>query len=241
MFTSRSEFVVGRKLGEGSYATVRKAIHIASEETYALKIISLDELDLDDYENVQKEIEIHSSIESKYVIRLIDYFEDSNKVYLVLEFAHYGNLYKYMQSKFPLPVETIGRMWTQAVLAIEFLHSQAIVMRDLKPENILLDKQLNVKICDFGWAARIQDAEYRSRKAGTYVYMSPESLQGMLQGFASDVWSLGVLLYEMTHHKEPYMIGFSCDEQLKFIKEDDVKFKNISDDRIQKLIKKMLY
>ena len=236
VFNSISEFILGRKLGDGAYAVVRKAIHIESEATYAIKIIALASLGENDYENVEKELDIHSTIEHPHIIGLVDFFKDDEKVYLVLEFAHKGNLFKFMHDHVPPDPELMGTMWAQTVSAIAYLHSEDIIMRDLKPENILVSKDLGVKICDFGWAARIDDVEYRKLKAGTYIYMSPESLLGKLQSFQSDVWSLGVLLFEMHHNREPFSCGISCHEQLYFIREQQVYFKSGLDERVKILV-----
>lgn len=223
-------------MGDGAYAVVRKAIHIQSEATYAIKIIALSSLGENDYENVEKELDIHSSIQHKHIIGLVDFFMDSEKVYLVLEFAQKGNLFKFMHQNLDTDPRVLGKMWAQTVTAIDYLHKRDIIMRDLKPENILVTKSLDIKICDFGWAARIEDVEYRRLKAGTYIYMSPESLQGKLQSFQSDVWSLGVLLFEMHHNREPFSCGISCHEQLYFIREQKVFFKSGLDPRVQTLV-----
>ena len=235
-FNSISEFILGRKLGDGAYAVVRKAIHIQSEETFAIKIIALESLGENDYENVEKELDIHSSISHPAIIKLVDFFQDAEKVYLVLEFAEKGNLFKFMHQSLTPDPELMGRMWAQTVSAIEYLHGRDVIMRDLKPENILVTRSLDIKICDFGWAARIDDVEYRRLKAGTYIYMSPESLLGKLQGFQTDVWSLGVLLFEMHHNREPFSCGISCQEQLFFIREQQVYFKSGIDSRVKLLV-----
>lgn len=89
--------------------------------------------------------------------------------------------------------------------AIEYIHSQEFVLRDLKPENVLIDNKTKlIKICDFGWASSINDKEWLKEKAGTFVYMSPESLRSEIQGFESDTWALGILLYELFYNKEPF-------------------------------------
>jgi serine/threonine protein kinase len=235
-FSNISEFILGRKLGDGAYAVVRKAIHIASESTFAIKIIELSSLGENDYENVEKELDIHSSIHHEAIIGLVDFFQDDEKVYLVLEFAEKGNLFKFMHQNLTPDPEMMGKMWAQTVSAIEYLHTKDIIMRDLKPENILVTKDFNVKICDFGWAARIDDVEYRRLKAGTYIYMSPESLMGKLQSFQTDVWSLGVLLFEMHHNREPFSCGVSCQEQLFFIRQQQVYFKDDVDPRVKVLV-----
>lgn len=240
MFNSINDFVLGRKLGDGAYAVVKKAIHIETNEHYAIKIIRLEDLTENEYENVEKELEIHSSLNHKNIIRLYDFFLENNNVYLILEFASKGNLFKFMNRNIPLPNDIVGKLWTQTVDAIHFLHQNDIIMRDLKPENIILKDDLTVKICDFGWAARIDHVEYRRLKAGTYIYMSPESLSGKLQNKPSDLWSLGVLLFELIHYREPFACGINCNEQLKYILEGHIVYSNIIDPRVKEIIEQLL-
>ena len=112
-------------------------------------------------------------------------------------------------------------------------------MRDLKPENLLLDNDWNIKLCDLGWAARVDDAEYCTVKAGTYAYMSPESLRGKRQAEKSDIWSLGILLYELTYNKEPFN-GQSCSEQLSKIRNTILDFQSPINPEAQSLILALL-
>lgn len=76
--------------------------------------------------------------------------------------------------------------------------------RDLKPENILLDKKQNVKICDFGWSAEYKEQEIRQTLCGTYEYMAPEIFFKNKQTKKTDIWALGVLLYEILHGHAPF-------------------------------------
>lgn len=111
-------------------------------------------------------------------------------------------------------------------------------MRDLKPENIVLDGKNNAKICDFGWAADLKDVTVPI-KAGTYAYMSPESLSGTLQGEKSDVWSLGIFLFELCFNKEPFQ-GRSCNEMLKAIKTTEIDFSGRAVQSAKELIASVL-
>ncbi len=96
------------------------------------------------------------------------------------------------------------------------MHLNNYIHRDLKPENILIDGKV-LKICDFGWASHVRDTEWLVVSGGTYAYMSPESLMGKKQGAESDIWALGVLLYELFLAKEPFS-GQTSEDQLKIIK-----------------------
>lgn len=106
----------------------------------------------------------------------------------------------------------IRTIFCQVASAISHVHGRGYVLRDLKPENVLLDSQNCVKICDFGWCAPLDDLTFRSSRAGTLAYMSPESLCAQPQDQASDLWSLGVLLFEMFLNKEPFLPIKSVEE-----------------------------
>ena len=93
----------------------------------------------------------------------------------------------------------------QTVSAIQFLHSLDLVHRDLKPENLLIDECNNVKLCDFGWCVKLDD-QPRNTFCGTYEYMAPEVVKEDPYSKAIDVWSLGVLLYEILHGYSPFRV-----------------------------------
>jgi len=212
IFGSISEFALGKVLGSGAFASVSEAVHRSSGVRYAVKEIKLRNLSVLDQENVEKELEIHSRLSCEHLIKLYDFLVEGNSVYLVLEYASRGNLFRHMNRK-KISESEIRKLFVQTALALDYLHSQGVIMRDLKPENLLLDNNMNIKLCDLGWAARLDDVDYCTVKAGTYAYMSPESLRGQRQTEKTDIWSLGILLYELSYNKEPYN-GQSCSEQL---------------------------
>lgn len=235
-FSSISEFLLGPVIGDGGFAKVRRVTHRISKAQFAAKIIHLSAMGLGDIENIEKELEIHASLDSPYIVKLIDFFEEAKVVYLIMELVSKGNLYQYMFKRFPLPVADALRFWVGTVRAIDYLHSNAIYMRDIKSENVLIGADLGIKLCDFGWASRMSDFEYRRLQGGTYIYMSPESLRGELQGFESDLWSLGVLLYELIHYREPFKIGRSSKEQLEIIRDSKIEFKEGLDRPIREMV-----
>ena len=239
-FSSIQEFSLGEELGEGAIATVRLATHKASGTKYAIKDVEVETLSEQDFENVEKELEIHRNLDHPFIIKLHDFFEENGHVYIILENAPNGNLFKHLTKNNPLDPDEIGRFWLQTVKAIEYLHSKRILMRDLKPENLLLDADKNIKVCDFGWATRMDDLEYKKLKGGTFAYMSPETLDGREQDTYSDVWSLGILLFELYHNREPFTPGDSCEEQLYFLNIGRIVYKMGLDRIVSNIIEKLL-
>lgn len=127
------------------------------------------------------------------------------KISILLELAERNSLFFYIHSQKGLPENLALRFLYQTALALQYLHGRGIVHRDIKPENILLFKDFTVKICDFGWSCQMSaGSTLRRSVCGTYEYMSPEVLSRSAHSFETDVWALGILLYEMLHGAPPY-------------------------------------
>ena len=158
---------------------VYEATHLSTGDRYAVKRVDFNKISDLDRENVEKELEVHIRLNFDHIVRLVDFLLEENVLYMILELCTNGNLYRYMNRR-RLRLYDIKKIFRQTCLAIEYLHNLGIIMRDLKPENLILDRMNNVKLCDFGWAAQETDTDYCKIKAGTYAYMSPESLSEQL-------------------------------------------------------------
>lgn len=131
--------------------------------------------------------------------------EIDNVVYILLEYAPNHTLFFYIHPTKGVPERLALRMLYQTTVALKYLHSIGIVHRDIKPENLLLDEGFNIKLCDFGWSAYLDDATQRRNSiCGTYEYMSPEILDNRGHDFKTDIWQLGILMYEMIYGKPPH-------------------------------------
>lgn len=108
-----------------------------------------------DLHNIKTEITIHRKLDHPNIIKFHDYIQKDNNVYLVLDFAENGNLYSYLHKRRQnLNADEVFNFFYQTCLAIQYLHQNDVLHRDIKPENLLLDKNHNIRLCDFGWAAR---------------------------------------------------------------------------------------
>lgn len=119
-----------------------------------------------------------------------------------MEKACNSSLFFYIDCTKGIGEEMALRFLYQTCRAVQYLHMNNVIHRDIKPENILLDRDFFVKLCDFGCATRIDAPAKRTSVCGTYEYMSPEVVdnqQCIGQTAKVDIWSLGVLLYEMLH------------------------------------------
>ena len=119
------------------------------------------------------------------------------------------------------------------------MHSKHLVHRDIKPENVLMDDQLNPKLCDFGWSIELRKNESRKTFCGTYEYMAPEIFETENYNGAVDVWSLGILLYELIHGISPFA-GTSIFHIYKNIIKENITFKPNINPNAKALIQKIL-
>lgn len=223
IFSHINEFMLKEKLGSGGFSTVYKAFHKTSRKMYAIKVIDFSQLSLLDQVNIEKEIRAHKVMNHKNVVQLYDFFWIDNHVYLVMEYCMGGDLFGYIRDCSPLNHVEIQRIFKQTVDGVAHVHTKGFINRDIKPENILIDRHGNIKICDFGWSTHKNEDEYRKLNAGTIQYMAPENLTGDYQDFKSDIWSLGILLYELFNGIEPYP-GKNSKDQLRLIYEGEITY-----------------
>ena len=192
-------------IGRGGYGKIYLAKNTKDNKEYAIKYISKEKMKQVGVDGsvIQREIDVHIRINHPRIIKLHSFLEDKYNYYLALEYAPNGNLYQYIQKKKGMPESEAFKYFIQVSSAIYFLHKHGYVHRDIKPENILLDNNLDVKLCDFGWCVSVEKGE-RTTFCGTYEYMAPEMVNDELYDMGIDIWSLGVLLYEMIHGYSPF-------------------------------------
>lgn len=151
--------------------------------------------------NIDEEIRIHNLVFHPNIVQIIDFKETPDAIYILLDIAENGCVFFYIHSRRGLPEQIAIRFFYQTVLAVKYIHGMGILHRDIKPENLLLDSNYNILLCDFGWACSTFEYDKRQSICGTFEYMSPEI--AMLKGhdIKTDIWSLGILLYEFIHGK----------------------------------------
>lgn len=194
-FTCVSDIVYqkknGRKtIGSGSFGNVKLISHRKDpSQQFALKSMTIvDELER---KYIMQEIELHLLLKHPYIILMHDYFIEEEKAYVVLEYAERGDLFRFLHRSIHVQKQDLKRIFIQTLMAFAYLHSKDVLHRDLKPENILLNKDLDVKVCDFGWSAKYSESESRETLCGTAEYMAPEVMYGKKQTKKTDVWALG--------------------------------------------------
>ncbi|KAI1097650.1 Pkinase-domain-containing protein [Jackrogersella minutella] len=189
------------RLGKGHFAEVYLCVEKSTGQRYAVKIFTthpgLDEKSKTD--GLQQEIAVLMGVSHPNVLCLKDTFNEKNAVYLVLELAPEGELFNFIVMKQKLTEAETRKLFIQLFQGIKYLHDRNIVHRDVKPENILLvDKDLHVKLADFGLAKIIGEESFTTTLCGTPSYVAPEILaevKNRKYTKAVDIWSLGVVLY----------------------------------------------
>ena len=207
---ARRGMLVKQTLGSGSYSKVKFAFCLnygdGSHRTAAVKIIDRNKAPKD-FQNrfLPRELTIWPKMKHPNIVRFIELFEDTNRVYMVLEYAERGDVLRYIQKSGAIPVH-LARNWVRQVCdAVRYLHDQDITHRDLKLENLLLDKVFNVKICDFGFVKDDSMKELSKTYCGSKSYASPEILRGEpYDPKKADIWALGVILYIFVTGKMPF-------------------------------------
>ena len=226
------------KLGRGTYSEVKLVQHQNTKQYYALKVIKKSLLAVSlPVATLFREISLHKSLVHDNIIRLYDQLEDNSRIYLVLEYASKSDLFHYIQSNKRIQESEACKIFVEVCLAVKHMHDNGIIHRDIKPENILLSDNNQIKICDLGWSAYCD--EPRKTFCGTLDYMSPEILEGLSYSFPSDIWSLGILLYELLHGKAPFNEMSNKDKTNAVINKNYPINKNISI-AAKKLIHKIL-
>lgn len=120
-----------------------------------------------------------------------------------MDYVNCGTLFNMIKKKNGMDEKTAFKYFIHTAAAVNFLHENNLVHRDLKPENLLIDENGTVKLCDFGWCVELAVGN-RSTFCGTYEYMAPEIIKESPYNSGIDVWSLGVLLYELIHGYSPF-------------------------------------
>lgn len=194
------------KLGEGTYAKVRRAYSYSEKCRVAIKIVSRSRLNARFQQKfLPRELKIVRNMRHPHIIELLEMFESNGVIFLIMELARHGDLLEYVQKKNALRDTEARTVFSQILSAVEHLHFHGVYHRDLKCENILLDwgpTGITAKITDFGFAREWSEAfKPCSTYCGSAAYASPEILQAIpYDPNWADIWSLGIILYIMVRY-----------------------------------------
>lgn len=201
------EYAVQELVARTDTASIFRATDVRTGDEIAIKLPHPEvEGDLLFYQRFQREREICESLDHPAVVKA--FAKDKRSRYMVMEFAPGTMLRQVMNEQKKLPVERAVKIAVALCDALEYIHSEGVVHRDLKPENIMIDGQDRIKLIDFGIAGRSGARRLTfgklSQVMGTPDYIAPEQIQGKRGDARTDVYALGVLLYEMLTGETPF-------------------------------------
>ncbi|XP_058800439.1 ovarian-specific serine/threonine-protein kinase Lok-like [Phymastichus coffea] len=217
----KGKYAVSRTLGAGACGEVKLCFsktELAGKK-FAMKIISKSNMTItapknriNDDKQIINEVEICKKLKHPCIIKVEDFYESPQKVYIILELMEGGELFERIRKSNGLSEKLAKFIFYQIVLAVSYLHENGITHRDLKPENILLathDEETIVKVSDFGLSKLVDSHTMMKTFCGTPMYVAPEILlTGGRGAYTSqvDIWSLGVILYCSLSGLTPFRI-----------------------------------
>jgi len=198
------------QIGEGGMATVFKAYQASMDRNVAIKVLPSQLATSTEFtQRFQQEARIIAKLEHPHILPVFDFGESDGITYFAMRYLDAGTLSDKLKSEGPLSIRDIDRLFTQLAEALSYAHSFGIVHRDLKPSNALIDSQGNLFLTDFGIAKLLESASPRLTQTdaimGTPAYISPEQAQATPVDQRSDIYSLGIILYEMVTGRVPYV------------------------------------
>lgn len=199
-----NDFEIGKPLGKGKFGNVYLARERRSKYIVALKVIFKHQVQKAGCEHqLRREIEIQSHLRHPNILRLYGYFYDDSRVYMILEYASKGELYTALKAVGKFDDVQAATYIYQLADALSYCHSKKVIHRDIKPENLLLGVYGELKIADFGWSVHAPSSR-RTTICGTLDYLPPEMIENKPHDEKVDLWSLGVLCYELLVGKPPF-------------------------------------
>ena len=217
-----------------------------NQEKKIVKKINLLKLNEKERDMAIQEGIILSKLKHPNIINCNEFYLENDKIDIIMEYAEGGDLFnkikeqknkkKYFEEK------EIIEWFIEICEGIKYIHENKIIHRDLKPLNIFLTKNNKIKIGDFGIATLLNYKSKAKTMIGTQIYLSPEIMKNNLYDYKSDIWNLGIILYELTQLKHPFFDeNMSNEKMINNIEKENINFININySERLLNLIKNIL-
>lgn len=206
--SSLDDYIVGKQIGQGAYATVAFGLHKETSKKVAIKIYEKYKLlDPQRRKGVRGEIRLMERLRHPNIVEFHEALDTPKQIYLIMDFVSGGSLHHFLKKRPNRRTDDplAKRLFFQVCQGIKYLHDRHIVHRDVKLENLLLDEHGTVKIIDFGFSTIVPPGKKLKVFCGTPSYMAPEIVaRKEYTGFCADIWAMGVLLYALLCGSFPF-------------------------------------
>jgi len=236
------DYELESKIGEGNYGVVYLGKNSKTQGVVASKAIPMKNPNPKLLKQMDTEIRVLKSSECPYIIKLHDVLKTQNNIYLIMEYCGGGDMENYVKVNGRVQ-EPIAQRWlSQLVESFIYLQEKGIMHRDIKLANILLttndDQNADIRVADFGFARFLNENSFAATQLGTPLFMAPEIFNNEHYSYKADVWSLGVLSYEILTGTSV----FTCRTlaQLKKMQQEEIKFPEYMSNDAKSLINSML-
>ncbi|KAF7712863.1 Uncharacterized protein PECH_001983 [Penicillium ucsense] len=203
------DYIIGGFLGKGGFAVCYEGTLARNGRVFAMKVVKSHMPQKKMEEKFRTELQIHSKMRHPFIVQFYRAFAFKQSTYVVLELCPNGSVMDMVRKRRCLSLPEVRRFMIQLCAGVKYLHKRFVAHRDLKMGNLFLDRNMNIKIGDFGLAAMIlsdKDAKRRNTLCGTPNYIAPEVLDKSKGGHTQkvDIWSLGVICFAMLTGYPPF-------------------------------------
>lgn len=198
-------YKVTRLIQEGGTSAVYQGIDLRSRSVVAIKaLFSNKAKDSFMLKRFREEANHYLLLSHPNIPKLVDFVIDDGQMYLIMEYVEGIDMNKYLQANGPLDEDMTVHFFTMILDTIGYLHTQGILHLDIKPSNIMVTEGFGIKILDLGISAMVSEGETLKKKCGSPSFMAPEQINGEKLGYFTDIYQIGVTLFNMITGKLPY-------------------------------------
>ncbi|GFR35067.1 Stk1 family PASTA domain-containing Ser/Thr kinase [Thermobrachium celere] len=224
--TLGGRYLVIEQIGEGGMATVYKAKDQLLNRYVAVKILKHEFTQDDEFiKKFKRESIAAASLTHPNIVSIFDVGEQDNIYYIVMEYIHGQTLKDFIKKNGKLGYKRVLDITLQIAMALEHAHKNGVVHRDIKPHNIVITEEGTIKVTDFGIAraSTVSTVTNTNKVLGSVHYLSPEQAKGGFSDHRTDIYSLGVVMYEMLTGKLPFDAESPISVAIKHIQDDFVE------------------
>jgi serine/threonine protein kinase len=219
-----------KPIGKGAFSKVYKGFNSETDELIAIKIIDKIQLKPELHNRIQGEIKLLVELQHPHIVEFKTFLEDEDCFYLILEYCAAGDLSMVIKREGFLSETTARKYMQQFASALRYLKNKNILHRDLKPQNLLLTGNGQLKMTDFNFARELYETDLAETMCGSPLYMAPEIISGWKSSDSqsytvkADLWSVGMIMYEMVYGCHPYADAKNVMELVKKITNEPIEY-----------------